>query len=521
MCRSICRIILHSGACLVGAGYLLLTGCAQLPKNPDKPVSFRLPPVSEGVLVESSQEVLKDVDKTQSAFLLIPENVDALQWRLALLDHAATSIDLQVFIWSNDESGRLLMKRIMDAAERGVQVRLLVDDMPKGISDEATAMISRMENIQMRRFNPNRVRKGFISKILMMSAQFRQLNRRMHNKQLLVDGTWAVVGGRNIGNPYFGFSDKYNNRDLDVLITGEIVPSLADQFDVYWNADAAYPGEEMSGDMSEKKVQRTLDRFEEILYEDHEVLDPAGIPSQPINWTNRFQALPGKMVFGTAQGLQDSPKVKGDRGMRLVDQIDAAGIEIADQSRIITPYLIPSADQIDAIRVLVEEGRQVRILLPSMESNNHTMAHSHYKKYRKKLLRAGAELYEFRGYPSTELRQQSDASSEESDFISLHTKAFMLDDRWVLLGSLNLDPRSIHINTEHMLLIDSPELSRQMIEDFEWMVSPENAWQVTLNEEGNLRYESSEEIRVHQPARNLWQRVTDFFYRFLPIESQL
>jgi putative cardiolipin synthase len=156
-----------------------------------------------------------------------------------------------------------------------------------------------------------------------------------------------------------------------------------------------------------------------------------------------------------------------------------------------------------------------------MESNNHTMAHSHYKKYRKELLELGVELYEFRGQPSDLIRENCDTEPVRSDFISLHTKAFIMDDKMVLIGSVNVDPRSIKINTEHLLLIDSPELAEKMLEQFELMIAPENAWRVTLNEKNDLRWTSSEGVRRHQPAQGFIQRCKDFLYRWLPIEGQL
>ncbi|MCK5676504.1 MAG: hypothetical protein KAH99_05770, partial [Verrucomicrobia bacterium] len=209
------------------------------------------------------------------------------------------------------------------------------------------------------------------------------------------------------------------------------------------------------------------------------------------------------------------------RGVRLVDQIDQVAIEAKYQTCVITPYMIPSKELLADMARNIEEGRRIRLLVPAMESNNHTMAHSHYKKYRKRILDAGAELYEFRAQPSAELRAVSDTSPIEADFISLHTKAFALDDRWVLIGSLNVDPRSIQINTEHMLLIDSPELAIQLLGDFERMVAPGNSWAVTRNEKGKLRWISGDEVRKHQPARGFGQRVSDFFWRMVPIEGQL
>lgn len=453
--------------------------------------------------------------------MLIQKNSDALRWRLALIDSAQQSIDLQVFIWSNDESGRLILSRIMEAAERGVQVRLLIDDMPKDISDAGSALIARMPNIQLRRFNPGRVRKGLLRRAFQMSTQFSTLNRRMHNKQLIVDGQWGIVGGRNIGNPYFGLSSKYNNRDLDLLLTGPVIQDLALDFDDYWNADVAYPAEFMSKEESPEKVAKKIQRFNDVVLKDQELLKQTTIPVNRIDWRDAFVELSGKMVPGTAESMKDSPEVSGDRGIRLVDQLGEAELRPSYQTSVITPYMIPSKELLADLERATQEGRKVRFLVPSMESNNHTMAHSHYKKYRKKLLDSGADLYEFRGEPSAALRALSDTSPVKSKFISLHTKAFVLDEHWVLLGSLNVDPRSIKINTEHMLVIDSPRLAAEMLADYETMIAPENAWAVTRNDKGKLRWTSIDGERSRQPARSYGQRWKDFFWRWMPVESQL
>jgi putative cardiolipin synthase len=501
---------------------LIFAGCAQIPKHPHKPVSYSQPPATAGVLTETRDAVMKDAEKDESAFMLIQNNADALRWRLALIDQATKSIDLQVFIWSYDESGVLILDRLIAAAQRGVQIRLLADDIQKDWSDDTTALVARIPNIQLRRFNPGRVRKGVIRRMYQMSTQFRTLNRRMHNKQMVVDGQWAIIGGRNIGNPYFGLSKKYNNRDLDLLTTGAVIKEMAQNFDEYWNADTAYPGEAMSDRLSERKIKKISKQFIKDNEKNKELLTQASIPVDPLDWSVVLATLPQRMVTGTAQCLQDSPQVRGDRGIRLIDQLANIDFNVQHQSVLITPYMIPSQDQLNAIRKSIRDNNtRIRILVPSMESNNQTMAHSHYKKYRKKLLSAGAELYEFKGHPSADTRKESDAAPMESKFISLHTKAFVLDRNWVLLGSLNMDPRSIRINTEHMLVINCPALAEELLSDFEILTSPENAWAVTLNEKGKVRWTSDEGERKWQPARGFIQRGQDLFYRLLPIEKQL
>lgn len=513
---------ISGSALLLLAGALLITtSCAHIPENPDKSVSFSALPARQGVLADAASTVLDQQEGDISAFMLIPQNVDALNWRLALIDSAQKSIDLQVFIWTNDESGRLLLSRIIAASERGVKVRLLLDDLPKDWSDRVTSSIARAKNIQVRRFNPGHVRKGLIGRTLQMSTQFKTLNCRMHNKQLIVDGCWGIVGSRNIGNPYFGLSKKYNNLDMDLLMAGPIINDLAGDFDEYWNAPAAFPGEAMYENLTKKEETESLQRFRTRLSEDLVLLNQTAIATEPQDWSEHFSELSTNMVYGIAGSLQDSPYVKKDRGTRLEDLLKEAAPAESQVSRLITPYLIPSKEQLNMIEMACSMGREVKLLVPSMEANNHTMVHSHYKKYRKRLLKAGAELYESRGYPSDEVRALSDTSPVKSKFISLHTKAFVLDDSWVALGSLNIDPRSIQINTEHMIVIESSELAGQLIDNFERLIQPDNAWKVSLDENGKLRWRSSAGERKMQPARKTMQRIQDSFYRWLPIESQL
>jgi putative cardiolipin synthase len=498
------------------------TACSTLPPRPDCPMNYGQPPASRGLLLDSSEAVLATREEGQSAFVLISDNAEALRWRLALIDEAQSSIDLQVFIWSDDESGRLLLSRIITASRRGVKVRLLLDDIQKDWSDRSTAFVSHLPNVSVRRFNPGRIRKGIVGRTLQMGTQFRALNRRMHNKQLIVDGHWGIIGGRNIGNPYFGLGKKYNNRDLDVLITGHLIRQMADDFNEYWNADAAYPGEAMSPKLSPRKTKKELRRIEKAILKDATVLSRAAIPLGAVDWSSRFAKVTRDAVTGVAVSLSDSPIVNGDRGVRLVDKLESIGSQVRHESCVITPYMIPSKQQLETIeRIVREEQQWVRVLVPSMESNNRTMAHSHYKKYRKRLLEAGVELYEFRGWPSDAMRAYSDAKSVKSGFISLHAKAFVLDRHWVLLGSLNVDPRSVNINTEHMIVIDSPKLAERLLSDFDAMTSPENAWRVSLTSSGKLRWTSTAGVRKRQPARGLWQRCSDWVYRWLPIEGQL
>lgn len=500
--------------------FAIVSGCSSLPKNPPKEYSVHPGPATSGLLAEQSQEFLKNCNSEESVFKLLFDNTEALQWRLALIDSAQSTIDLQVFIWDDEVAGRLLLDRLMKAASRGVQVRLLIDDFPKSFSDDDIYLMSHIENIDMRSFNPGHSRDN-LSGAIEMSAKFSKLNRRMHNKMILGDGTWAILGGRNIGDAYYGLDKTYNFRDLDSLITGPILTQLESAYDLYWNCDAAYPGQYMAKKVSDKKSKKLFHKFYETLTDDRVLLRQTPFPVMVRNWENEFKQLESKMIPGVATFLHDAPIVQGKRGKRLVDQIREHRGDDEEEMVIVSPYLIPSKIMIDRTRRKIKEGSSCTIVTASMDSNNHTMANSHYKKYRKPLLQTGVNLYEFSGQPGKVMREKTDTHPVVSDFVSLHIKAFVIDKRWLYMGSLNMDPRALVINTEDMLVIDSPRLAEQFLKEVELMKLPENSWAVTLNEKGNLRWTANEEVRKHQPSRGFGQRCADWFFRILPIESQL
>jgi putative cardiolipin synthase len=400
-------------------------------------------------------------------------------------------------------------------------VRLLVDDFPVRSSDEELALLARRENFHLRIFNPTRLRRGLIGPAMEMVIYFKELNRRMHNKLMIVDGHWAVVGGRNIGNAYFGLDDKYNFRDLDILVTGPVIRELEKAFDDYWNSDPAFPGECMTGRISARR-RRKIERFQEKqLEKDRRFLDRTCYPSGAAEWTDYFRFLPERMVPGVAEYLQDQPVVRGDRGERLETILGGVGNAAEQKAWVVTPYLIPPESLFETVSAATSNGVDVLFLTASMGANNHTIAHSHYKKYRKKLLDAGAELYEFSHEPNAELMEITDIEPVRSKFVALHIKAIVEDGQRVFLGSLNLDPRAMKINTENIMVIDSPPLAAQMKELVERMLAPGNAWRIYTNECGELRWQSGDDVRKRQPSRTAWQRVSDFFFRLLPVENQL
>lgn len=504
---------------LILAAFVVVTsGCTILPKPTGVTTSQAIQAEPAHALPVLSRQLTNTLPPGHSAFQLLQRADDALLWRLALIDHARSSIDAQYFIWQDDAAGNLLFDRLLRAADRGVRVRILVDDFGIAAKERSLAAITLHPNIDVRIFNPGRVRNrvGAIAELLL---NFRELNRRMHNKLFLVDGSAAIVGGRNIGNPYFGLSPKYNFVDLDVLAFGPVAGELGFAFDDYWNAPQAYPG----GLMSNRATPADLELIREGLTEDLGANQAllSRYPLEPMDWRATFEQLPATVKPGRAIFLQDEPLAINDTPLRLADMIEWMSEPSKSEVLMVSPYYIPVRGTLEDIENATSNGIQVRVLTASMASNNHTSAHSHYKKYRRRILDTGASLKEFSHQPSPGIRAYADVPPVKAGFISLHVKALVADRERLFVGSLNLDPRAIEINTENGLYIDSPRLAAELANWIDTLSLPENAWRVAIDEDNRLKWISATETVRRQPARGVGQRISDFFLRLLPIEKQL
>jgi putative cardiolipin synthase len=499
---------------------LFTVGCGTLPKSPTKNTTLALPPAREGVLHHTRAQLAATTEPGQSSFLLLHDNRAALQWRLALIDEATTSIDLKVFIWQNDLTGRLLFDRLVEASQRGVRVRLMVDDFALSGSDTSLAAIAALDNVDMRIFNPSSVRRGIIGPLMEMVLYFKELNVRMHNKLMVVDGHWSVVGGRNIGNCYFGADKKYNFRDLDALVTGPIAKDLATAFDDYWNSEPAYPAAAM-GNVTPKKLEKYLKSREKRREKDLKVLKTTDYAYHRRDWSEAFSQLPNQMLPGIARYFHEDPVIDSNKDDFLLAGLEKVLRDAKESVTLVTPYMIPPRALMRGLEAAQKKGTEVNLLTASLAANNHTIAHSHYKKYRKKLLKTGVNLSEYKDQPSPEQRELCDAKPYRADFIALHVKAAAVDHRYLYIGSLNLDPRALKINTEDVMYIDSPSLTQQFEASVVQMTADESAWKLYRNQHGFLRWKADGKKRRTQPARGLFQRVTDFFCRWIPIERQI
>ena len=507
-----------------GAVALLLAACSELPTNYPRAVSTRLEVTGATRIGRALAPLLGEAPDT-SAFHPLGNGLDAFVARLAFAEAAERSIDVQYYLFHDDLSGRALTAYLLSAADRGVRVRVLLDDMDMNGRDAGLASIALHPNMEIRLFNPFPSRS---LRHLNFITHFGTVTRRMHNKAFIVDNQVAIVGGRNIGDEYFDAATDTNFGDMDVLAAGPIVTEVSDSFDRYWNSELAYPVEALgaSGDP-------------ELLREARESLARETVAVAKSNYGRRLREsnlasdlARQEVLFyhGAAQLLADLPeKVTTDPG----DRSTHLGPELADilssaqrQLIAISPYFVPGKQGSQLLEDLARRGVQVTVVTNSLASNDVPAVHAGYVRYRRRLLEAGIELYETRPSPRADDDGERRFGASQA---SLHAKTFAIDGEQVLVGSMNFDPRSDQLNTEMGILIDSPELAGAM-NDWRRNDLPRYAWQVVLDDtpEGRRRLRwidgadgQRSAVAGTEPEAGFWRRLIAGVLRFLPIEKQL
>lgn len=489
---------------------------ARCPSNPPRTASYALAPSQEVRLTELTNEIAATHGSSASGFLPIDRNDEALRWRLMLADVAERTLDMQYYIWLGDDTGVLMLHRVIRAADRGVRVRLLVDDMRLVGVDEEAAAIGDHPNIEFRIYNPWVGRDGgWLRRAMEGVFEFDRVNHRMHNKLMVADNHVAIIGGRNIADEYFGLNQGHNFRDFDALVAGAVVPELSESFDRYWNSTLSYPGSAIP----RRNAAPTL---AEIREQDAELLAQAAdrlqsFPLQPRDWTDRLGELSRRMTVGSADVVLDSPREdRATLPVEVMDSVEELAAGATEEVLVAAAYLIPSKDGIDMLRDLIERGVRVRILTNSLASNDSTLAQQAYARYRRALLEAGIELHELRADAAD--KAVSDTPPVESNSLALHTKLIVVDRRLAYVGSLNLDPRSL-INSELGLIVEDPRFAEKVARLIERDMSPDNSWSVRLTERGRIEWMSSLGAQYHSPASNDFQRLGGMFVGL--IEDQL
>lgn len=444
--------------------------------------------------------------------------MDALGARLALIDAAERTIDAQYFLMKSDDAGLIFIMKLLEAADRGVRVRFLLDDVFTTVDDEVFLLLDQHPNIEMRLFNP--LGRGG-NKWLNYVGDFDRANRRMHNKSFTVDNQISIVGGRNIAEEYFELKRGGEFRDADILVAGSLAEEIGRNFDQFWNHSLAVPMEAFESGRLDRDLETARADASDQFGEAIQTIYGQAIGSELVqellaDRVNLF-AAPGEMISDEPDKLLNEISV--DQQV-LVTRMAEVVSEAESEVIVVTPYFIPGPNGVEFWRRLTDRGVRVIVLTNSLASTNHVAVHGGYARYRHRLIQAGVELHELRVDAVTE-SDDDDRSTIES--VTLHTKAMVMDRRYTFIGSLNLDPRSIDINTEMGVLVDSTDMAESLAVPF-MEVLPGRAYRVVEDENGSLRWKAvidGEDISEKtEPQSSGWRRFKAFLSRILP-ESQL
>ncbi|MGI9258348.1 MAG: phospholipase D family protein [Gammaproteobacteria bacterium] len=448
-----------------------------------------------------------------SGFYPIAEGTDALAVRLELAKQAQASIDLQYFIMKGDKAGLTLSKALLMAADRGVRVRLLLDDIWTSASDRKLALLNEHPKIEVRLFNPIS-RSGFTW--LNVAFDFRRANRRMHNKSYSVDNAVSIIGGRNIGEEYFELKDGAVFVDFDVLAVGPVVAEISESFDDFWNHSRALPIEHVARPIRNESLasyRATVGQDLLGLY------DEVYSGSAGNNVLQSLQSGRLSLFPASSRVVADSPDKLdaqiGPEHQRLLNDLRELFLGAERELLIVSPYYVPLDNGVEFVREAVANDINVIVVTNSLASTNHVAVHSGYSKYRRPVIRAGVQLYESRANAGRALA----SSAEGPERMTMHTKLAIVDRRFLVVGSPNMDPRSLEINAEKGLIIDSEPLATAIADGILEML-PEITYRVVETDSGRLEWHGNVDgqhtVETSEPLAGRWRRFSAWFLKIVP-----
>lgn len=504
---------------------MALFGCQHLPPQKERQESSYLADTQEttlGLAIEpqvASHEALDGIYELEDPH-------DAFVARAAIATLADKTLDAQYYIWRPDTSGKMLFNDLYTAANRGVRVRLLLDDNNTRGMDDVLAALSAHPNIEVRLFNPFTNRKlrslGYIT-------DFDRLNRRMHNKSMIADNQVAILGGRNVGDEYFAAGDGMVFADMDVMTVGPVVTALSEDFDRYWSSQLSYPFKDI---VTVKKTKEYADQLfdrKRIKFRADKQEYLTALQQTPLLEHLKTGQVP--WLWSPTQLVSDDPIKATGKDKKAIaffsEKLDEVLGNPKKSAVFVSPYFVPTQKGVDVLSELSQEhGVKVSVLTNSLEATDVSVVHSGYARYRKALLQSGVSLFELKKQFSGKVPASKDKGLVGSSASSLHAKTFIVDNERVFVGSLNLDPRSALINTEMGLVIENPDLAKSMTERLNARMA-ERAYEVTLQEDGKhlqwTSYQTNAPDQVHtsEPNVGLVKRAWVKFLSWLPIEGLL
>jgi putative cardiolipin synthase len=494
-----------------------VAGCATVPKEYPRNPSTAFSDYSATSLGQLFEAAAVQ-HPGESGFGIIRHGRQAFTDRVALTELAEKSLDLQYYIWERDETGRILAERLVRAADRGVRVRVLLDDINLSGRDAPIAALDAHPNIEVRIFNPFANRGA---RLFDFAIDLDRVNHRMHNKLMVADNAVAIVGGRNIGNHYFSVATEANFRDLDIAAAGPVVRDTSGVFDHFWNSDWAVPISALvDRPYTESDLQTAVRSLRERIAEDSYPYpldeDVAGLRAELASIRDHLIWARGQIVWDDPDDIESDAE-HGRMHLAFHRKLDTLQKEVLIEAA----YFVSRERGVEIAGQLNARGVRMRLLTNSLATNDVLAAHAGYAKRRKELLANGMEIYEMR--PDAGVIKKKVISRKSK--AALHTKAIVFDRESVFIGSFNLDPRSADINTEAGLYVESPELAAQVIQYMDEGVRPENSYHVLLDENGDVYWVTEvdgKEVRYHEePETTFGQRFMSDFIMMLPVEHQL
>jgi putative cardiolipin synthase len=478
-----------------------------------------------------------------SALRLVPIGIDGFLLRAEMIDRARKTLDLQYYIFRSDETGKLLADAVLRAADRGVRVRLLIDDFDDTGHEAEVEALDAHPNIKVRRYNPLAYR-GNVQFIRWMEMLIHgpRLDYRMHNKLIVVDNAIALVGGRNVGDDYFQVDPDTQLGDYEVFACGPIVPTLSKSFDEFWKTTSSIPVAALATGPIQPQALTDY-RHELALHRQEKRADGTDYATRARSGEPLTGVLSGRLplVWARTTLWYDTPDKKrveeGEKGGRLMRRvIFEAAASAQSEVIMISAFLIPGKDGMALFDDLHQRAIAIRVLTNSMESSSDPAPFASYLHYRRALLDDRVQLYEIRDLPGNVRGTGQNAQMSSYGNFALHTKLYIFDRKKIFIGSMNFDERSLHLNTEMGLMIESPELARQGAVLFESLVQPANSYHVLLAPSPGadakqlpgpprLVWRTLEKGLPleygRDPARNFWQRLKVQLLTLLPLDSQM
>ena len=509
---------------------ITVTGCSTLPKHkiesiPETTLQVDTAQTTLAQIIQPLQEQHPDL----TGYLVLFEPLEALATRLSLIDKAEKRLDLQYYIWDNDKVGSLALHALIRAADRGVKIRLLIDDNNAKSTEGIFLALAQHPNIEVKLFNPYRFRKY---RALDMILDLKRINRRMHNKSFIADHQVALIGGRNMTNQYYNVSDNYQFSDVDVMLVGTAVKDISHSFDEYWSHEYAYKVQEVVNQsahhLSYESLKRQLDEhYERVTVQNY------------LDLTSNSQAIDSLMSrdiqldWVKAEVVKDSPdkikskaKKKEHLNFQLIQHLEQPEKKVD----LISAYFVPEKKGAKMLTDLAKDGVKVRVLTNSFKANDVAVVHAFYGKYRQNLLEHGVQLYEFLpalnkndlDKNTEDLAKKAKVSIKGLSRSSLHAKLMALDEKQVFIGSFNFDPRSAYLNTEIGVLLNSPPLAQAVHTTMDENLS-KYAYKLVLDANKKITWQRQTPqgpvIYTKEPRMKWWQRAGIKMLSWLPIEG--